>query len=263
LLIVFSYVKTQESVEPEIKTKGTQTDSESDDNSKVLRDAIEKGEKHQFQAEINQLLGIIINSLYTDKEIFLRELISNASDALDKIRFLSLTDPKQLNEFETLEIRVKADPIAKTITISDTGIGMTKKDMMNNLGTIAKSGTKSFLEKKIKSNSNINMIGQFGVGFYSAFIVSDRVTVVSKNNDDDQHIWTSDSDNSFSIMKDPRGNTLKRGTEIILYLKDKIGEAFLKEDKLKSLIHKYCEFAHFPILLLTKKKEKKRSSIRR
>ena len=200
-------------------------------------------------------MDIIINSLYSKKEIFLRELISNASDALDKIRFLSLTDPNVLGEGDQakLEIRIEADKKAGTITISDTGIGMTKADLVNNLGTIAKSGTSSFLEKMSKEG-DMNLIGQFGVGFYSVYLIAESVTVVTKNNDDDQYVWVSSADASYTISKDPRGNTLGRGTSITMKVKEDATE-FLEEDQLKTLIKRYSEFINFPIYLQITKTE--------
>ena len=180
---------------------------------KELRD---KAEKFNFQTEVNRMMKLIINSLYRNKEIFLRELISNASDALDKIRLLSLTDKNVLETNPELAIRIKADKDNKILSITDTGIGMTKQDLVNNLGTIAKSGTAEFLGK-MQDASNTqemnDMIGQFGVGFYSAFLIANRVVVTTKHNDDKQYIWESDSA-SFSIVDDPRGNSLKRGTTI-------------------------------------------------
>merc|ERR550537_882807 len=213
------------------------------------------GQKQEFQAEVGRLIDIIINSLYSKKEIFLRELISNASDALDKIRFLSLTDPKVLGEGDQakLEIRISADKKAGTITLADTGIGMTKDDLNNNLGTIAKSGTSSFLEKMSKEG-DMNLIGQFGVGFYSVYLIADSVTVVTKNNDDDQMVWVSSADASYTISKDPRGNTLGRGTQITMKVKEDATE-FLEEDQLKTLIKRYSEFINFPIYLETTKTE--------
>merc|ERR1719334_2243020 len=166
----------------------------------------ESAEKHVFQAEVNRMMKLI-NSLYRNKEVYLRELISNASDALDKIRLMSLTDKTQLAATEELSIKIKAEKDNHVLHITDTGIGMTKNDLINNLGTIAKSGTADFLTKLQDASSTdqfSDLIGQFGVGFYSAFLVADRVVVTSKHNDDKQHVWESDA-NSFSVVEDPRG----------------------------------------------------------
>jgi len=214
---------------------------------KQLRDS---AEKHAFQAEVNRMMKLIINSLYRNKEVFLRELISNASDALDKIRLLSLTDKSVLDSTEELTIKVKADKDNHILTITDTGIGMTKQDLINNLGTIAKSGTADFLSKlqdASSANEMSDLIGQFGVGFYSAFLVADKVVVTSKHNDDNQHIWESDSA-TFSIAEDPRGPTLKRGTQISLYLKEESYD-FLEQDTVRDLIKKYSQFINFNIYL--------------
>merc|ERR1711912_223323 len=207
------------------------------------------GEKFEFQAEVTRLMDIIINSLYSNKEIFLREIISNASDALDKIRFLSVTDKDAIGEGEVakLDIKIAADKNKDTLTLTDKGIGMTKQDLINNLGTIAKSGTSSFLEK-LKEGGDINLIGQFGVGFYSVYLVADKVTVRTKHNDDKQYIWESTADSSFTIAEDPEGDTLGRGTEITLHLKDDCKE-FTEGDKIKDLVKKYSEFISFPIYL--------------
>lgn len=216
------------------------------DEIKKLR---ESAEKHEFQAEVNRMMKLIINSLYRNKEIFLRELISNASDALDKIRLISLTDPNALSATDELSIRIKSDKENHILTITDTGIGMTKKDLVNNLGTIARSGTSEFMQKLLESNSDQqqDLIGQFGVGFYSAFLVADRVIVTTKNNDDKQYIWESDS-SSFTISEDPRGPTLKRGSQIQLHLKEEAYD-FLEPDTLKKLVHKYSQFINFSIYL--------------
>merc|ERR1711907_661895 len=207
------------------------------------------GEKFEFQAEVTRLMDIIINSLYSNKEIFLREIISNASDALDKIRFLSVTDKDAIGEGEVakLDIKIAADKTKDTLTLTDKGIGMTKQDLINNLGTIAKSGTSSFLEK-LKEGGDINLIGQFGVGFYSVYLVADKVTVRTKHNDDKQYIWESTADSSFTIKEDPAGNTLGRGSEITLHLKDDCKE-FTEGDKINELVKKYSEFISFPIYL--------------
>nr|CCA22450.1 heat shock protein 90 putative [Albugo laibachii Nc14] len=210
------------------------------------------GEKFEFQAEISRLMDIIIHSLYKSKEIFLRELISNASDALDKIRFLALSNSKALDAAKNLEIRISYDADAQTLTIRDTGVGMTREDMINNLGTVAKSGTAKFMENLQKGDTN--MIGQFGVGFYSVYLVADRVRFASKNNDDDQYMWISDANASFTVAKDPRGNTLGRGSEITLFLK-KDAKEFCDQDRLKSLISRYSEFITFPILMKTSTEE--------
>lgn len=216
-----------------------------------------KAEQHEFQAEVNRMMKLIINSLYRNKEIFLRELISNAADALDKIRLTSLTDPSALQTNDDLSIRIKADRENRLLHITDSGIGMTKDELMSNLGTIARSGTAEFLSKLMESSTSTEMqqdlIGQFGVGFYSAFLVADRVVVTTKSNDDEQYIWESDS-GSFSIMKDPRGNTLKRGTQITLHMKEEAND-FLEPDTLKNLVEKYSQFINFNIYLWQSKTE--------
>merc|ERR1711962_144689 len=216
----------------------------------------ESAEKHVFQAEVNRMMKLIINSLYRNKEVYLRELISNASDALDKIRLLSLTDKSVLAATEELSIKIKADKENHVLHITDTGVGMTKADLINNLGTIAKSGTADFLSKLQDASSAdqfSDLIGQFGVGFYSAFLVADRVVVTSKHNDDKQHVWESDA-NSFSVVEDPRGDTLKRGTQISLYLKEESRD-YLEQDTVKELIKKNSQFINFNIYLWGSKTE--------
>ncbi|MEQ2302602.1 hypothetical protein AMECASPLE_008293 [Ameca splendens] len=226
-------------------------------NAAQIKELREKSEKHAFQAEVNRMMKLIINSLYKNKEIFLRELISNASDALDKIRLLSLTNEAALAANEELTIKIKSDKEKNMLHITDTGIGMTKEELVKNLGTIAKSGTSEFLNKmtemQSEGQSTSELIGQFGVGFYSAFLVADKVIVTSKHNNDTQHIWESDS-NQFSVIEDPRGDTLGRGTTITLVLKEEASD-FLELETIKNLVKKYSQFINFPIYVWASKTE--------
>ncbi|CDQ84254.1 unnamed protein product [Oncorhynchus mykiss] len=226
-------------------------------NAAQIKEIREKSEKHVFQAEVNRMMKLIINSLYKNKEIFLRELISNASDALDKIRLLSLTNEDALAANEELTIKIKSDKEKNMLHITDTGVGMTKEDLIRNLGTIAKSGTSEFLNKmtevESEGQSTSELIGQFGVGFYSAFLVADKVIVSSKHNNGTQHIWESDS-NEFSVIEDPRGDTLGRGTTITLVMKEEATD-YLELETIKNLVRKYSQFINFPIYVWSSKTE--------
>nr|WOJ44908.1 Hsp90 [Spodoptera frugiperda] len=223
-----------------------------------MREIKERAQNYTFQTEVNRMMKLIINSLYRNKEIFLRELISNGSDALDKIRLLPLTERDVLDANSDLSIRIKAEPEKRLLHIIDSGIGMTRNELINNLGTIAKSGTAEFLSKmqdaeKSGAQEMNDMIGQFGVGFYSAFLVADKVTVVSKSNADKQHVWESDA-SAFSVAEDPRGDTLRRGTHITLHVKEEAAD-YLQPDTIRNLVKKYSQFINFPIYLWASRTE--------
>jgi molecular chaperone HtpG len=207
--------------------------------------------KYEFQTEVSDLLNLMVHSLYSNKEIFLRELISNSSDALDKLNFLTLTDDKFKSLKFDPKITISADEDKKTLTISDNGIGMSKEDLVNNLGTIAKSGTKSFVEALSgDSKKDSSLIGQFGVGFYAAFMVADKIEVLSKKvGEDKAYIWKSSGGSEFEIQD---GSREEQGTTITLHLKDEDLE-FLKEFRVKSIIEKYSN--HIPFAINFEKEE--------
>jgi len=207
-----------------------------------------KPETHRFQAEVNQVLNLVINSLYSHKEIFLRELISNASDALDKLKFRAITEPDLTKDDPTLEVRVTPDKAAGTITIEDTGVGMTHDEVVKNLGTIAHSGSRAFLEQIAqKGQKDVQLIGQFGVGFYSAYLVSDRVEVLTRAAGEEQAWrWTSEAHDTFTVEPAERAT---RGTTVVLHLKSDQKE-FLEDWKLRELITTYSDYVSHPIKLL-------------
>lgn len=217
--------------------------------------------KREFKTESKRVLDLMINSIYTNKEIFLRELISNASDALDKLYYLSLTNKDIKVKKNDLEIKIDLDKEARTLTITDNGCGMTEDELENNLGVIAESGSLHFKEEN-EGKDDVNIIGQFGVGFYSAFMVSDKVVVESKSyKDEDSHIWESTGVDGYTISKGKKETT---GTKITLYLKkdteDYNYSDFLTEYKIRSIIKKYSDYISYPIKMMVENTRKKEDS---
>lgn len=217
--------------------------------------------KREFKTESKRVLDLMINSIYTNKEIFLRELISNASDALDKLYYLSLTNKDIKVKKNDLEIKIDLDKEARTLTVTDNGCGMTEDELENNLGVIAESGSLHFKEEN-EGKDDVNIIGQFGVGFYSAFMVSDKVVVESKSyKDEDSHIWESTGVDGYTISKGKKETT---GTKITLYLKkdteDYNYSDFLTEYKIRSIIKKYSDYISYPIKMMVENTRKKEDS---
>ena len=207
------------------------------------------GETYEYQAEVNRLLDLIVNSLYSNRDVFLRELVSNASDALDKLRFTSVSNPDVMADNGDMKMQIKGDPASKTLVIEDTGIGMTRDDLVSSLGTIARSGTAKFMEMLQSQSEGDNLIGKFGVGFYSAFLVADKITVVTKNHADDKAwVWESEiNSSSYSIREASDEDAAPaRGTKIVLSLKEG-AEEFAEDARLTNLVKTYSEFISFPI----------------
>ena len=206
-----------------------------------------KAQQFEYKAEMKQLLHLIVHSLYTHKEIFLRELVSNASDALNKARFRKLTDPDIQSKDAPLEIKITLDKDNKIFAIEDSGIGMTREDLVDRIGTVASSGTKAFLEQIASSDKPIDgqMIGQFGVGFYSIFMVADQVEIETRAADPDAqgYRWTSDGAGTYTIEEIEK---VERGTKITLHLKEDEIE-FAEDYRVRNIIQKYSNFVDFPI----------------
>ena len=204
-------------------------------------------EAHQFQAEVAKLLHLMVHSVYSDRDVFLRELVSNAADALDKLRYEAIARPELLGADPALKITITADKSAKTLTIADSGIGMSHDELVDNLGTIAKSGTQAFIEK---AKGDLHLIGQFGIGFYSSFIVASKVDVISKHAGEAQaHVWSSEGTGAFTVSK---SDAEERGTAIVLHLKDDATE-FLEDWKIESVVRAYSDHVAHPIMLAVDK----------
>ncbi|MEC8931190.1 MAG: ATP-binding protein, partial [Candidatus Latescibacterota bacterium] len=208
-----------------------------------------EAEERTFQTEVQQVLQILIHSLYTDKDVFLRELMSNASDALDKIRFRSLTDKDIVDPDAELEVELSVDAEAKTLTIRDTGIGMSRDEVNTNIGTIARSGSREFIERlndEDDEESKLKLIGQFGVGFYSVFMIAERVVVTTKSADKDEEavIWESTGDGAYTIASTK--DKTDRGTEIKVFVRSDC-EEYLDAHRLESVVRRHSDYVSYPI----------------
>lgn len=218
-----------------------------------LQEAAKAGESHTYQADFARVMDIIVNSLYTNKEVFLRELISNSADALEKYKILEYRE-NRVGAADDLAIRIRTSSAKRTLTIIDNGVGMTKHELINNLGTIAKSGTANFVDAISKGENDANLIGQFGVGFYSVFLVADSVVVQTKHVDDKQYVWKSAAGTNYELYEDPKGNTLgEHGTQITLFLKED-ATSYLDPNKIEQLVKKHSQFVRFPIYVLKPEK---------
>jgi molecular chaperone HtpG len=202
-------------------------------------------EKHVFQAEVNEVLALVVNSLYSHREVFLRELISNAADAIDQLNFRALTDHALLGDDKELRIELIRDDQAGTLTIRDNGVGMTREEMIGNLGTIARSGSKKLMQSlSAEQKKDVTLIGQFGVGFYSAFLVADSVSVVSrKAGSGEAWSWRSEAKGDFEVAPAERAG---RGTDVVLKLKDDAKE-YLGEWQVREVVTKYSDYVRWPI----------------
>ncbi len=222
-----------------------------------VQDTPKTGETHEFQAEISRLLSLLIHSVYSEKDVFVRELISNASDACDKLRYLALTKPELTDEDADFRIALASDSAAKTLTVADNGVGMNREDLINHLGTIARSGTDAFMAALAEDKAGeMGLIGKFGVGFYAAFMVADKVSVVSrKAGEDDTWIWQSDGVGSFTVSPADTADGLisGRGTAVTLHLREG-EESYLDAQKLRQIVKTYSDHVSFPISLQTTEK---------
>ena len=217
----------------------------------------ETAETHSFQAEVAELLRLMVHSVYSETDIFLRELISNASDACDRLRYEAIARPELTADGAPLAIRIAPDTTAGTLTIADNGIGMDRQELIDNLGTVARSGTRAFMNKLSEAKDGTGLIGQFGVGFYSAFMVADRITVVSRRaGSDETWVWSSEGGAGFDIARadDAQAARVTRGTEIVLHLKDD-AKKYLEPHEIRRVVTTYSDHILFPIELTGTKQD--------